>query len=323
MTRIVVAGEALIDRVVRVDGSVVETPGGGPYNAALTMARLGANVAFLGRLSTDAAGQRLRAALAADGVGLDYAVMTDDRTTIGVATIDAGGTATYRFDLDGTSAAGLVRADLAATGLEPAAVDVIHVGTLGLLLEPSGTTIEHLVGAAHPGALVFLDPNARPAATTDLGGYRARISRLAARADIVKVSTDDLRFLDAAGDAEAALADLRSAGPALILVTDGGAAVDVVTPTDRRRLPVPEIEVVDSVGAGDAFGGGFLATWVLAGHGRAELAATSLVDATVRVAIEVAALTCQRTGAQPPGRDDLSDWARSEIRLAPAGPSLR
>ena len=259
----------------------------------------------------DAAGQRLRGALADDGVVLDHAVPTDDRTTTAVATIDADGTASYRFDLDGTSAAGLTWPDLAAADLDPAAIEVLHIGTLGLLIEPSGTTIEALVGAVRPAALVFLDPNARPSATTDPTTYRARIDRLAARADVVKVSTDDLRFLDPRGDVEAALTRLRAAGPALVLVTDGGAAVEVVTATDRRRLPVPRVDVVDSVGAGDAFGGGFLATWVLAGRGRGELADASLVDATVRVAIEVAALTCQRAGAQPPTRAELDAWLAS------------
>src|SRR6187200_1934802 len=124
MTRIVVAGEALIDRMVRADGGVVETPGGGPYNSARAMARLGADVAFLGRLSTDVAGQRLHGALADDGVVLDHAVPTDDRTTTAVATIDADGTASYRFDLDGTSAAGLTWSDLAAADLDPAAIEV-------------------------------------------------------------------------------------------------------------------------------------------------------------------------------------------------------
>jgi fructokinase len=90
-----------------------------------------------------------------------------------------------------------------------------------------------------------------------------------------------------------------------VLVTDGGAAVDVVTSTDRRRLPVPRVDVVDSVGAGDAFGGGFLATWVLAGRGRGQLSDAALVDDTVRTAIEVAAMTCQRAGADPPTRAEL------------------
>jgi fructokinase len=305
MTRIVVAGEALVDRMLGPDGRIVDLPGGGPFNAARTMARLGADVAFLGRLSSDPTGRRLRDALAADGVVLDHAVWTDDPTTSATATLDVDGTASYHFDLDGTSAAGLRWADLEDTGLAADRVDVLHVGTLGLLLEPSGTTIERLVGRVRPDALVALDPNIRPSAMRDPTASRARIARLALRADVVKVSVDDLRALDPGGVPEAALGRFRSGGPAVVLVTDGAAPVEIVTPTDHRRLPVPQVDVVDTVGAGDAFLGGFLATWVLAGRGRGDLADARSVDAAVRVAIEVAVLTCRRAGAQPPTRAEL------------------
>ncbi len=305
MTRIVVAGEALIDRVIAPDGSVVERTGGGPFNAARTMARLGADVRYLGRLSTDAAGRRLRDALAADGVGLDHVVATDDRTTTAVARIDERGIATYRFDLDGTSAAGLVPADLVATGLRPDVIEVLHVGTLGLALEPVGATVEALVASVPVGCLVFLDPNARPTAVRDFAAYRQRIARLAARADVIKVSVDDLRALDPDGDADAAAVRLRDAGGAVLLVTDGAADVEIVLGQVRRRLPVPAVDVVDTIGAGDAFGGAFLAEWVLAGHDRSDLADPDFVLAATGVAIEVAALTCQHAGDDPPTRAEL------------------
>ena len=90
-----------------------------------------------------------------------------------------------------------------------------------------------------------------------------------------------------------------------MLVTDGAAAVDVVSATGRRRLPVPRVAVVDSVGAGDAFGGGFLAAWVDGGLGRAGLGDLDAIEAATRRAIAMAALTCTRPGAQPPTRDEV------------------
>ena len=113
MSRIVVAGEALIDLIVAADGRLSAIPGGGPYNTARTIARLGGDVAFLGRLSSDRFGRTLRAALAADGVRLDLVSATDDPTTLAVAELDAHGTASYRFYVDGTSAPGLSQGDAA------------------------------------------------------------------------------------------------------------------------------------------------------------------------------------------------------------------
>ena len=306
MTRVVVAGEALIDRVTRADGDVAEIPGGGPFNTARTLARQGIATSFVGRLSTDAAGRRLRADLAADGVDLTFVVATRDPTTMARVSLDERGSATYRFDLDGSSAAGLTLDDVLATGLRPDAIEFIHVGTLGLVLEPSGTAIERLVDGVAADCLVMLDPNARPSATRDAVAHRARIARLAARADVIKVSIDDLRYLAADGEVETGLSGLLAArGGSLVLVTDGAASVGIVSTTARRQLPVPRVAVVDTVGAGDAFGGGFLAAWIDAGRGRADLHDLDAVDAATRRAIVVAALTCARPGADPPTRHEV------------------
>ena len=86
---IIVAGEALIDRIVQPDGREVAVPGGGPFNTARTIGRLGGEVAFLGRLSTDRSGMALRAALAADGVDLRWVASTDAATTEAIAELDA------------------------------------------------------------------------------------------------------------------------------------------------------------------------------------------------------------------------------------------
>jgi fructokinase len=131
---IVVAGESLIDLIVGADGRVEAIPGGGPYNVARTLGRLGRPVAFLGRLSTDRFGTILRAGLATDGVDLDLAPATDAPTLLAVAELDAAGAATYHFYVDGTAAPGLSAADV-RDGL-PAEVTALHVGTLGLVFEP-------------------------------------------------------------------------------------------------------------------------------------------------------------------------------------------
>src|SRR6478736_2115187 len=153
--RIVVAGESLIDRIVRPDGAVEEVVGGGPLTTARALARLGFPVSFVGGLSTDASGGRLRAALAADGVDLSLAVTTEAPTLLAVAALDAAGVASYRFEPAGSAAASLRPADLAG-GLPPD-IAVLHVGTLGLVLEPAAETIAGLVATAPPDVLVIVD----------------------------------------------------------------------------------------------------------------------------------------------------------------------
>ena len=310
MTRVVVAGEALIDRVTRPGRRCRRDPRWRAVQHRSDRCPPGHRHVVRGASvhgsSRSAAARRARRRRRRPCPCRHDRRPDDDRPS---PTLDERGSATYRFDLDGTSAAGLTLADVLATGLRPAAIAVLHVGTLGLVLEPSGTAIERLVEDVGASCLVMLDPNARPSATRDPGAHRARIARLAARADVIKVSVDDLRYLAADGAAETGLSGLLDAGGRpLVLVTDGAAAVEVVSATDRRRLPVPRVTVVDSVGAGDAFGGGFLAAWVDGGRGRAGLDDLDAVEAATRRAIAVAALTCTRPGAQPPTRHEVDQF---------------
>ena len=300
---IVVAGEALIDLIVGTDGGLAAIPGGGPYNTARTVARLGQRVTFLGRISTDRFGRDLRANLARDGVAADGVIETDDPTTLAVAELDDLGVARYHFYLEGTSAAGLTEAD--AAGVVASSATALHVGTLGLVLEPAGTTIERLVVRSDPSRLVMLDPNCRPSATPDASAFRARIDRIARRADVVKVSDDDLRFLAPDRAPDATIDRLLALGARVVLRTHGSDDVEIRMASGRETVPVPAVEVVDTVGAGDAFGGGFLASWIAAGRGRDDLASMDLVCDSVRVAVRVAALSCARPGADPPTLAEL------------------
>ena len=295
---IVVAGESLVDLVVQVDGNVIATPGGGPYNVARALARLRVPVAFLGRVSSDRFGRILTAGLAADGVDLGCITTTDDPTLLAVAEIDADGAATYRFHSHGTAAVGLTSFDVAG-GL-PAGTTALHVGSLGLVLEPMATTIETIATGASPDVLVVADLNCRPAAIDDPPAYRARLDRLLRRVDVVKVSTDDVAWLDPDRGPVEAARRLLDGGAAVVLLTDGPNPVRIVTPQDVFGLDVPPVPVVDTIGAGDAFGAGFLASWSRAGRGRPELADLTAVTEATRFAIEVGARTAGRAGADPP-----------------------
>jgi fructokinase len=188
----------------------------------------------------------------------------------------------------------------------PATTTALHVGTLGLVFEPMAATIESLVTAVRDDVLVVADPNCRPTAIVDGAAYRARLGRILGRVDIVKVSVDDLAWLDPLARPLAAAARLMDRGPAAVLITDGPRPVRLLTSAGVTELAVPAVRVVDTVGAGDAFGGGFLAAWTDADRGRADLAdGRALLDAT-QFAIEVGALTTTRAGAEPPTLAELA-----------------
>jgi fructokinase len=300
---IVVAGESLVDLLVRRDGGVTATPGGGPFNVARALGRLGQPAAFLGRLSTDPFGRLLRARLVADGVDLRLAPTTDDPTLLAVADIDDDGGATYRFHTVGSAAVGLTSADIPA-GLPPDTT-ALHVGTLGLVLEPMASTIAGVIATASPDVLVMADPNCRPAAIADPAAYRYRLANLYARVDVVKLSTDDLMWLDPDPDAIGAARRVIERGPAVVLLTNGSGPTRIVSRRNVISMAVPAVTVVDTVGAGDAFGAGFLAAWTRAGRGRAELGDMSAVTDATRFAIEVGSRTVGRAGADPPTLAEL------------------
>ena len=294
---IVVAGEALVDLVPGGDDKLDAHPGGGPFNTARTLGRLACPVAFLGRISTDRFGARLAGELAADGVALDACVRTDDPTTLALVELDERGNAAYRFYTAGTAAAGLTPVD--ALGALPRATRYLHVGTLGLVLEPVADALEAVVRELHGRALVMVDPNCRPAAIRDPAAYRERLGRVLARADVVKVSEEDLAWLGLPARA------LLEQGPAVVLLTLGGDGALVLTAQGETAVEAPRVDVVDTIGAGDAFSGGWLAWWSERGLDRASLADAEAVTEATRFACLVAARACERPGASPPRRSEL------------------
>jgi len=298
---IVVCGEALIDQIPpRTD-----SPGGGPLNTARALARLGIPTQFLGRLSTDAFGQWLRELLAADGVDLGLTSFGPEPTTLAIAAVDAEGHAAYRFVIEGTSAPNLTP-EMVPAFLAPE-VSALHVGTLGLVLEPIATTIAALVRREHTQRVVMVDPNIRPEQVTSQAGYRARLDQVIADSTIVKASDADVAWLFPDGDLQTAARTLLARGPKLVVVTVGADGAFGVTRDSEAQVPAPVVEVVDTIGAGDAFGAALLA-WL---HDHGALGRDLALSADeLRSALEyaclVASLTCTRAGAEPPRRAELA-----------------
>jgi fructokinase len=300
---ILVGGEALIDLVMEAGDTLSAHPGGGPFNAARTIGRLEQPVSYLGRLSTDRFGNDMATILADDDVRLDAVVRTDDPTTLALAELDEQGSAKYRFYTEGTAAAGLTAED--ALAVLPAHVDTVLVGTLGLVLEPMAGALEAVVERLAGDALVAVDPNCRPWVISDPEGYRRRLTRILRRSDLLKLSEEDADWLQPGAPPVDATRALIQGGPAVAVLTRGGEGAVVVTADEDVAVEAPPVEVVDTIGAGDAFIGSFLAHWRERGLLRAALSDLDAVVESTRFAVLVAARTCERAGASPPHRGEL------------------
>jgi fructokinase len=300
---ITVVGEALIDLVIDPAGHVTAALGGAPFNTARACGRLGVDVSFVGALSDDRFGSMLESQLVADGVDVDGAPIVALPTTLAAAELDERGTATYRFYIEGTSAPALDRAPAVAPG------GVVFTGGLGLVLEPMATTVEAMVAAVSRdtggGTMVVVDVNCRPLVVPDREVYVERVRRVVADAHVVKVSDEDLAYLSPGAAPVDAARELLATGPLGVLVTGGGSGVHVLTAGDERFVPVEPVDVVDTIGAGDTFGGGLVAWLTLQDVGIDRVGDPNVLERAVRAANTAAGVACTRRGADPPHLDDL------------------
>ena len=300
---IIVCGEALIDVVRTTDGSRRATPGGGPFNTARALARLGVPAAFVGRLSEDRSGTELAGLLKADGVSLRWASVGPEPTTIAVADVDSAGVAEYRFQVEGTSAPNLTE-EMLPHSFGPG-VDAVHVGTLGLVLEPMATTLIELVRRERDTRVVMLDPNIRAGLVPD-DRYRERIREAISNSTIVKASDSDLAWLYPDLTYKDASDKLLRSGVRLVVVTLGARGAYGAHAAHRVQVEAVPVDVSDTIGAGDAFGAALMA-WL---HDQGRLQRDLSLDAdALRAALEyaclAAAITCTRAGANPPWKREM------------------
>lgn len=301
MTRGLVIGESLIDIVERDDQVTADHVGGSPLNVAVGLARLGRDVDFLTRIGNDEYGRRIAEYVNTAGAQLLSDSSSTTRTPTARVHIGDDGSADYVFDLDW---------QLSGTP-EVAPPLFVHTGSIAAVREPGCMAVAALIDAYHLSATVTLDPNVRPALIVDRDLARERIEHFVERSDVVKVSEEDLRWIDPDRPPERLASTWLALGPSVVAVTMGDRGAMAVCAAGVAQVQARPVQVVDTVGAGDAFMAGLIdALWamgLLGADRRGELRRIRLdtLTAALDKATVAATLTVARAGADLPDRTAL------------------
>jgi fructokinase len=306
---IVCCGEALIDFLPRksFEGADVYQPfnGGSIFNTAIALGRLGIATGYFGGLSKDFFGDMLAEGLKASNVDLKFVRRSDWPSTLAFVKL-TDGHARYSFFDENSSGRMLTKNDLPKL---PAKVKALHFGSISLIPNPGGATLEAFLIKSSKTKVISLDPNIRPGFIKDRKTYLARLARLMACADILKISDEDVAWITGSKDYAKAAKKWLKAGAKIVVVTRGGEGVEAFTARGSVSVPPVIVKVADTVGAGDTFTAGLLAHLTqhdllnktkLAGIGDDDL------RAALAFAARAAAVTVSRPGADPPWAGELA-----------------
>ncbi len=305
---ILCCGEALIDFLPRqgADGAFVYQPfnGGSIYNTAIALGRLDVPTGFLGGLSVDFFGDSLADGLMASKVDLRYVKRKALHTTLAFVKL-VDGHARYSFVDDASAARNFTRKDLPKL---PKSVGALHFGSISLIPEPCGGTYEALLKREHKSRVICIDPNIRASLIGEKKKHLERLYNMIARADILKISDEDVLWMSKSKDLAKFGKSWVKRGVKIVAITKGGEGVEVFTRGFSFSANVPKVKVVDTVGAGDTFTAGFLAYLEI----NKKLTKKHLVTidevtlkAAAEFAMKAAAVTVSRAGADPPWSKEM------------------
>jgi fructokinase len=305
---ILCCGEALIDMLPRetVSNEAAFAPyvGGAVFNTAIALGRLGIPTRFFSGISTDLFGQQLAESLKASNVDLRHVRFSDRPTTLAFVHL-RDGHASYTFYDENSAGRMLTEDDLPVLSDD---IKALHFSCISLIPEPCGSTYEALMRREHGSRVMMLDPNIRAAFITDKPRHLARLRRMIAMADIVKLSDEDLAWFGESGSDDEIAARWLALGPKVMVITRGGNGATGYTKDHRVDVAAREVTVADTVGAGDTFNAAMLA-WLhdSSALSKERLAALSKQDLTAALdfAMGAAAITVSRPGANPPWRREL------------------
>ncbi len=301
---ILCCGEALIDFVPLPEaGGYLPCPGGSVYNIAVGLGRLGRPVGFFCKISADFFGDQLVAYLHENNVDTSLCPRSPDPTTLAFVSVPgAGEEPRYMFYANDSADRLLTAAELPTL---PETVKALHFGSISLILEPGATALETFMGRESGRRIISLDPNARPGLIADKDAYRRRFEAWASQVDILKLSRADFQFIYPDQDLEDVMADWFTRGISLCIVTLGSEGAAGYTAAGATAVAhTPQVEVADTVGAGDTFLAATLAylnqKGLLDRREQIRELTSSEIGACLSYAVRAAAINCSRQGANPP-----------------------
>lgn len=302
---ILCSGESLIDMVPQ-DGAFRPLAGGAVYNTAIALGRLGETTGYLWPISRDPFGEVLLRPLNEAAVDISLCPRTDRLTTLALVTLQDGD-AVYSFYDEGSAGRMLSPGDIPAL---PDHITAIFAGGISLVPDPCGAAVEALIARNHDRLPVMVDPNIRPFFISDPQAYRARLNRILPQADIVKLSADDLEWLRPDLAPEDAAREVLALGPDIVLLTGGEAGARAFWRGETVAAPAIKTKVADTIGAGDTFNAGVLASLqhqgVLSKNGIAGITADQIRTA-LTLGAQAAAITVSRPGANPPWAHEMPE----------------
>ncbi len=316
MIDVVALGELLIDfTCISTDADGYPTmaahPGGAPANFLAALSRFGASTALLGKVGTDAFGKMLTNTLHKAGISTEGLLEDHDYfTTLAFVTLDETGNREFSFSRKPGADTQLCFEELKLNLIDEA--KVFHFGTLSLTDEPARTATQKAVAyAKSKGKLITYDPNLRKPLWKDLDCAKEQLIWGLSQADVVKISDEEVEFLFGLGVQDGAEYILEHFGVKLVFVTCGPDGCYFKNAVTSGHVPgLAGLNVIDTTGAGDIFGGS--AVWKLL---QLETAPEMLSEEQLRDVVSFACTSAGLSTTRSGGISSICDYQEIMTRM--------